>query len=158
MPAHPTFPQYLVGQASLERPAFFWAYAGMWVHLLVGALLLLIFGQVPLINALASLVISSFSVGILLYGVLTRAYSLLVNLVSYVLSTLRALVPEEVSFIYLVVAIIIVLVSAYFLLTHEYQRYTTEIYHMSGVRIPLWITVFMGLTLVFLCLYGLYLL
>ena len=159
MARHRSFSQYLIGQTSLERPCFFYAYAGMWLHLLIGTALLFFFSQWPLITTLPSLVIGSFSLGILIYSLLSREYSLLVNLASYALSMIRVLSPNTLSFIFLLIAIIISLVSGYFLLSSEYQRYNMET-SSNGVAIgiPIWITVLTGVCVILICIYGLSLL
>ena len=155
-----TFSQYLIGQASLERPCFFYAYSGMWLLLFIGAILLLLFGSIPLLETLPSLVIGSFSLGILIYSLLAREYALLVNFASYTLSMIRAVSPETLGFVFLLIAIITALVSAYFLLSGEYQRYNREEFDESYAKggIPLWITVIMGITVILICIYGLSLL
>ena len=159
MPRRITFSQYLIGQISLERPCFFYAYAGMWLHLLAGAILLLVLSQLPLRHTIPSLIISSFSLGILLYGLLAREYALLVNLVSYTIGIVRTLSPQSLSFVFLLVAIIVALVSAYFLLSSEYRRYNRELSDNEAEgAIPLWISVLMGTTVLLLCIYGLSLL
>ena len=159
MARHRTFSQYLIGQASLERPCFFYAYSSMWLHLFIGATLLFAFSQWPLIRTLPSLVIGSFSLGILIYSLLSREYALLVNLAAYALSMIRALSPDTLGFIFLLIAIIIALVSGYFLLSSEYRHYNREIFNNADEGgIPLWITVLTGVCTILICIYGLSLL
>ena len=154
-----TFSQHLVGQATLERPSFFYAYSGMWLHLLVGSALIGIFGQFSLLTTLPSLVIGSLSLGILIYSLLTREYGLLVNLVSYALSMVKALSPNTIGFLFLLIAVIVSLSSGYFLLSSEYKRYSREISGDSGQHgIPLWITILTGVFVILICIYGLSLL
>ena len=158
MPPHRTFSQHLTGQDSLERPCFLYAYSGFWLHLLVGVLLLLLFGPLPLRDTIAPLVIGSFSLGVLIYSLLSREYSLLVNLASYAFSMIRVVSPNTLSFGFLLIAVIIALVSGYFLLSSEYRRYAGEVYDSPGERVPLWITILTGIVVLLLCLYGLSLL
>ena len=158
MARHRTFSQYLTGQASLERPCFFYAYSGFWLHLLAGVVLLLLFGPLPAGDALAPLIIGSFSLGVVVYGLLSGEYALLVNLVSYAFSMIRVVSPNTLSFGFLLIAVIIALVSGYFLLSSEYRRYAGEVYDSPGERVPLWITILTGIVVLLLCLYGLSLL
>ncbi|MFP6588977.1 MAG: hypothetical protein VCE12_00490 [Candidatus Latescibacterota bacterium] len=95
MPKRQSFSQFLIGTASLERPSFFDAYAGMWLHFIVSVPLLVFFAHVPIVEALSSMAIGSLSLGILVYSVLSREFGLLVNIVSYVLSLGRALEPVD---------------------------------------------------------------
>ncbi len=155
MTKRPTFSQYLVGQASLERPAFFYAYAGMWVHLLIGSLVLIAFFQLPILSGLATLTISSFSLGIVIYGLVSREFGLLVNVISYALTLSRTFAPEQMGIVFLIVAIISSIVSAYMLISREYNRYSVEHYGNKAAPIPIWISVTMGIVVVLLCIYGL---
>ncbi|MBQ37381.1 MAG: hypothetical protein QGI32_10590 [Candidatus Latescibacteria bacterium] len=158
MPRRQSFSQFLIGTAALERPSFFYAYAGMWLHLIVSVPLLVFFAQVPLLEALSSMAIGSLSLGILVYSIVSREYGLLVNIVSYVLSLGRALEPVDLGYTFLVIAIIISMASGYLLLSSEYRRYTREVYDGDETGMPLWITVCIGTMLVMLFIYGLRLL
>ncbi len=150
-----SFSQYLVGHASLERPPFFYAYASMWLHLLVSCSTLLIFFDADLITLLSSMVVGSFSFGIVIYGLLTREYGLLINIFSYVSSIWQAFSSDSISTVFLIVAIMATLVSAYFLLSGEYRRYNREVHSDGSTLIPLWITVIMGTVVVLLFVFGL---
>ena len=158
MPRRQTFSHFLIGTASLERPSFFYAYAGMWLHLIVSVPLLFFLARVPLLEAASSMAIGSLSLGILVYSVLAREYGLLVNIISYVLSIGRAIDPVDLGYTFLVIAIIISMASGYMLLSSEYRRYTREVYQGDESGVPLWITVCIGTTLVLLFIYGLRLL
>ncbi len=155
MPSRLSFSQYLVGHASLERPPFFYAYSGMWLHLLVSCAALLTFTDTDLVTSLSSMMVGSFSLGIVIYGVLTRAYGLLVNALSYTSSIWQVFSSGTTSSAFLVVAIIATLVSAYFLLAREYQHYNREIHNDMGTLVPLWMTVVMGTVVVLLFIFGL---
>lgn len=148
-----SFSQFLVGSASLERPSFFYAYAGMWLHLIVSLPILVFLVDVPLLDALSSMAISSLSLGIIVYSLLSREYGLLVNVLSYALSLGRAVNPADLGYTFLVIAIIISLASGYMLLSSEYRRYTREI-HDGESGVPLWLTVCFGTTLLLLFIYG----
>jgi hypothetical protein len=155
MPSHLSFSQYLVGHASLERPPFFYAYASMWLHLLVSCAALLTFTDADFVTLLSSMVVGSFSLGIVIYGALTRAYGLLVNALSYASSIWQVFSSGTTSTAFLVVAIIATLVSAYFLLAREYQHYNREVHNDSGTLVPMWMTVVMGTVVVLLFIFGL---
>ncbi|MBN97902.1 MAG: hypothetical protein CME16_01455 [Gemmatimonadetes bacterium] len=161
MPPIRTFSQYLIGQASFERPSFFYAYAGMWLHLLIGTILFLLFSTTSWLEGFAPLVISSFSFGIFIYGLLVREYILFINLGSYLCSLIRTLAPETIGFAFLLIAIITALVSAFFLLSSEYRRYNSEEYSEGSYKsaaVPIWIAVFMGIIVLLIFFYGLNLL
>jgi formate hydrogenlyase subunit 3/multisubunit Na+/H+ antiporter MnhD subunit len=127
----------------------------MWLHLISGTAFLLIFTQVPLLATFISMVVGSFCLGIVIYGFLAREYGLLINVGSYLSSVGRLFSSGDLSTVFLVVAIIIALVSAYFLLSGEYRRYNRDVYGDQGAGIPLWITVIMGTVVILLCIFGL---
>ena len=153
-----SFSQFLIGTASLKRPSFFYAYSGMWLHLILGVPMLVFFLDVPLLDALSSIPTSSLSVGIIVYSFMTREYGLLVNLVSYGISLARAFEPAFLGFPFLISAIIIALASGFLLLSSEYRRYTREIYGGEESGVPLWITVTISTTLILLFILGIRLL
>ncbi|MFH1571009.1 MAG: hypothetical protein ABIL09_23655 [Gemmatimonadota bacterium] len=153
-----SFSQFLVGSASLERPSFFYAYSGMWLHLIVGVPLLIFMVGVPVFDAVAAMAIGSLSLGIIVYSLLSREYGLLINLLSYALSLGRALTPETFTYTFLLVAVIISMASGYILISSEYRRYTREVYGGEETGVPLWITVLIGTTLLLLFIYGIRLL
>ena len=133
---HQSFSQFLVGTTSLERPSFFYAYAGMWLHLIISVPVLVLFAGIPLLEAASSMALGSLSLGIIIYSLLSREYGLLVNIVSYVLSLARAIDPATLGYTFLVIAIIISLASGYLLISSEYRRYTREIYDGDGSGVP----------------------
>jgi len=153
-----SFSQFLIGSASLERPSFFYAYAGMWLHILIGVPVLILWLGVPVLDAMTSTAISSLSLGIIVYSLLSREYGLLVNVFAYVLSLGRAITPDLLGGTLLLVAIVIALISGYLLMSREYRRYTREVYDGDESGVPLWITVTIGTTLLLLFIYGLQLL
>ncbi len=158
MPPRLKFSQFLIGQTSLERPAFFYAYAGMWLHLFVGTHLILIFTDLPVFDAITSLTIGSFSMGILIYGLLAHEYTLFINLFSYALSMIRSLSPDTLGTLYLIIAILISLVSGYFLMASEYKRYNKEVYDDDRNGVPSVVTILMATTVLLICIFGLNLL
>ncbi len=158
MPRKQSFSQFLIGTASLERPSFFYAYSGMWLHLLISVPVLVFVIQIPFLDALSSMAVSSLSLGIVVYSVLSREYGLLVNILPYGISLGRALDPAYLGFPFLVIAIIIALASGFLLLSSEYRRYTREVYDGDESGVPLWITVAIGTTLILLFIFGIRLL
>lgn len=130
----------------------------MWLHFVVGTHLILIFADLPAFDSLTSLAISSFSLGILIYGLLAREYLLFINLASYALSMIRTLSPDTLTVVYLFVAILTSLVSGYFLLSREYKRYAKEVYDDCSGKVPSWITILMASTVLLICIFGLNLL
>ena len=155
MPRRLSFSQYLVGHASLERPPFFYAYAGMWLHLFIAIGVLAFITSAPLLKIFSSVTISSFCLGIVIYGLLSREYGLLINIGSYALSLARLFSTEILSLIFLIIAIIATLVSSHILLANEYRRYYREIHGDTQAMIPQWLTFTMGIVLTLLCIFGL---
>ena len=155
MPKQIAFAQYLLGHASLERPPFFYAYAGMWLHMIVGTGLLAFTTFLTFSSIFSSIAIGSFCFSIVIYGLLTRKYGLLINIGSYVSSIGRIFSTDILSTILLVAAIIAALVSGYMLLAGEYRRYKREIHGESTYCVPQWITIAMDTVVVLLCIFGL---
>ena len=155
MAARPTFSQHLMGLAAPRRPAFFFAYAGMWIHQFIGAGLLIFFVHVPLLEGFAALTIASFSIALLVYAVLSRQYSLLVSAVSYGLSMTGALSPGSLHFVFPFLAVIIALVSGYAMMSREYCRYAEEVGGAGQEGMPVWTGVLVAVVIISLCLLGL---
>ena len=149
----PSFAQFLTGSGSRGRPVFLFAYCGMLLHLVAGIPLLVLKLDVPLADAVGSMAISSISAGIILYGILSREYGLLVTLVSYGLGMARAFAPETRGLDFLLAAVVIALGSGHRVLSSEYRRYMRET-SGSNAGMPLWITALAGTALVLLFLYG----
>ena len=150
-----TFAQYLIGQASLERPPFFYAYATMWLHLLVGTGIFALATSIQPLTLCSSMAVGSFCLSIVVYGLLTREYGLLINLGSYLSSLGRMFSTDIFSIVLLVIAIIAALVSSYTLLAKEYRRYRREIHGDRADGLPHWIAAMMGTVVVLLCVFGL---
>ena len=155
MPRRLTFAQYLIGHASLTRPPFFYAYVTLWLHLLLGTGILAFAPSIPLLTLFASMAVSSFCLSIVVYGLLTREYGLLINIGSYLTSLGRMFSTEILSIVLLVVAIIAALVSGYIVLADEYRRYQRDIHRDGAINMPQWIAVMVGTGVVLLCIFGL---
>ncbi len=153
----PSFAQFLTGSRSPGRPVFLFAYCGMWLHLVVGIPLLVLKLEVPLPDAVGSMAISSLSAGIILYGILSREYGLLVTLVPYGLGMARAFAPETRGVDFLMAAMIILLGSGHRVFSSEYRHYRREVFD-GDAGMPLWITALTGAILMLLFLYGIQLL
>ena len=159
MPPRVLFSQYLVGHASLEKPPFFYAYAGMWLHLIGAGFLLLLLTDLPFFRLFSSLVVGSFCLGIVIYGFVAREWALFLNMCSYASSMGRLFYPEEQSSLLLIIAILLAVASAYFLLSREYKRYSRDVFgDQTGGHVPAWISIIMGLVVLLICIYGLNLL
>ena len=158
MPRRQSFSQFLIGSADLERPSCFYAYSGMWLHLLISVPILVFFASVPILDALSSMAISSLSLGIVVYSLLAREYGLLINLVSYGMSMVRAIDASLLGYTFLITAIIVATASGFMLLSSEYRRYTKEVFEGDETGVPPWITVVIGSILMLLFIYGVYLL
>jgi hypothetical protein len=154
MPARPIgFAQYLLGSISLERPPFFYAYAGMWLHLFL-CLALVPLLALPFLDSLSPLVIASLSLGIVVYSVLAREYGLLINIFSYGLSLVQLTPFKDHHAPLMAVAILVALASCYLILSQQYRRYVREVFGDEH-GIPMWITGITLLVVIMLFLYGL---
>jgi len=89
---------------------------------------------------------------------LAREYVLFINIASYALSMVSALSPGTLSTLYLLVAILMSLVSGYFLMASEYKRYNKEVYDDDRNGVPSWVTILMATTVLLICVFGLNLL
>ena len=154
MPRSTTFAHYLMGHAPFERPPFFYAYAGMWLHLLVGTGLLALSGASDWLSIFAALVIGSLCVGLVLYGRLTKRYGLLINIGAYAASIARAFSTDATVITCFIAGLIATLVSGYSLLAAEYGRYQREVKGQPA-PLPRSASLLLGAAIVLLCAYGL---
>ena len=152
MPKPPTFAHYLMRDASFERPPFFYAYVGMWLHLLIGTGLLALSAASDWLSIFAALVVSSFCVGLVLYGLLTKRYGLLINIGSYAASIARAFSTDAVVLTCFIAALIAALVSGYSILAAEYSRYQREV--ESPAPLPTSAALVLGAVIILLCILG----
>ena len=132
MPRSTTFAHYLMGHAPFKRAPFFYAYVGMWLHLLVGTGLLALSGASDWLSICAALVVGSLCVGLVLYGRLTKRYGLLINIGAYAASIARAFSTDAVVFTCFIAGLIAALVSGYSILVAEYGRYQREVYRQPA--------------------------
>ncbi len=154
MPRSIIFAHYLMGHAPFERASFFYAYVGMWLHLLVGTGLLALSEASDWLSILAALVVSSFGLGLVLYGRLTRRYGLLINIGTYAASIARAFSTDPVVIACFIAGLIAALVSSYSILAAEYDRYQREV-NRQPVPLPTSVPLLLGMAIVLLCAYGL---
>ncbi|MBM3276718.1 MAG: hypothetical protein FJY95_01370 [Candidatus Handelsmanbacteria bacterium] len=153
VPARTGFAPYLFGAISLERPPFFYAYGGMWLHLLLGLVLVPMLA-LPFLDSLSAVVIASLSLGIIVYSVLAREYGLLINVLSYGLSLVQFTPLRGQHAPLMTAAILIAVASCYLILSQQYRRYIKEVF--GGEHgIPMWIAGLALLVLITLFLYGL---
>ena len=149
MPPRPTFARHLIGQAPQSRPPFYYAYAGLWLHLLasIGYLGLArpddLWRQTPL------LMLAALSIGLVLYAALARRYLGLLHLPVYILA-LGSLWGDLAPALTLIPAVL-ALPSIYLVLIDEYRNYTG-----TAATNP-WTVFCLGLGSLLLCLYGLWL-
>ena len=153
MPRSIIFAHYLMGHAPFRRAPFFYAYVGMWLHLLIGTGLLALSGARAWLPIFAALVVGSFCVGLVLYGLLTKRYSLLINIGSYTASIARAFSTDTVVITCFIAGLIAALVSSYSILAAEYDRYQCEV-HRQPLPLPASVPLLLGVTIVLLCLLG----
>ena len=90
MPHSPAFAEHLLGNVS-HRPAFFYAYLGMWLHTITSTLFFLPYIPLPFVDSCAVLFLASMCFGLVLYALITHQHDLLVNLAAYILSLYFAL-------------------------------------------------------------------
>ena len=154
MPRSITFAHYLMGHAPFRRAPFFYAYVGMWLHLLIGTGLLALSDARAYLSIFAALVVGSLCVGLVLYGLLTKRYGLLLNIGAYAVSIARAFSTDPVVLTCFIAGLIAALVSGYSILAAEYDRYQRE-GHRQPVPLPTSVALLLGAVIVLLCVYGL---
>lgn len=154
MPKYTAFAHYLMGHAPFERPPFFYAYVGMWLHLLMGAGLLALSAASDWPSIFAALVVGSFCAGLVLYGLLTERYGLLINIGAYTASMARAFSTDPAVITCFIAGLIAALVSGYSLLAAEYGRYQRAVNGQPG-PLPASAAFLTGAAIVLLCAYGL---
>ena len=153
MPRSIIFAHYLMGHAPFRRAPFFYAYAGMWLHLLIGTGLLALSGAHDWLSISAALVVGSFCVGLVLYGLQTKRYVLLINIGAYVASIARAFSADTEVITCFIAGLIAALVSSYSILAAEYGHYQREV-HRQPVPLPASVPLLLGAVIVLLCVLG----
>ena len=153
MPRATTFAHYLMGHAPFKRASFFYAYVGMWLHLLIGTVISVIFAASNGLAIFAALAVGSLCVGLVLYGLLTKRYVLLINIGAYVASIARAFSADAAVLTCFIAGLIAILVSSYSLLTAEYGLYKREVYGWAE-PLPVSATILLGAAIVLLCILG----
>ena len=132
MPKSTAFAHYLMGHAPFRRAPFFYAYVGMWLHLLIGTGFLALSDARDWLSIFAALAVGSLCVGLVLYGLMTKRYSLLINIGAYVASIARAFSTDAVVLTCFIAGLIAALVSGYSILSAEYRHYQREINHLPA--------------------------
>ena len=153
MPKFTAFAHYLMGHAPFKRAPFFYAYVGLWLHLLIGTGLLALSGAHDWLSIFAALVVSSFCVGLVLYGLLTKRYGLLINIGAYAASIARAFSTDPAVLTCFIAGLIAALVSSYSILAAEYSHYQRE-GQRQPVPLPTSVALLLGATIVLLCILG----
>lgn len=154
MPRSTTFAHYLMGHAPFKRAPFFYAYVGMWLHLLVSTGILALSAASDWLSIFAALVVGSVCIGLVLYGLLTKRYGLLINIGAYVAIIARAFSADATVITCFIAGLIAALVSGYSLLAAEYGHYKREVYGWAE-PLPRSAAILLGAAIVILCVYGL---
>ena len=154
MPRFTTFAHYLMGHAPFKRPPFFYAYVAMWLHLFIGTGLLTLSAARDWLSIFAALVVGSFCIGLVLYGLLTERYGLLINIGAYTASIARAFSADATVITCFIAGLIAAFVSGYSLLAAEYSRYQREVNGWPA-PLPTSAAFLLGAAIVLLCAYGL---
>ena len=156
MPKSTAFAHYLMGHAPFRHAPFFYAYVGMWLHLLIGTGFLALSDARDWLSIFAALVVGSLCMGLVLYGLLTKRYGLLINIGAYVASIARAFSTDAVVLTCFIAGLIAALVSGYSILAAEYGHYQREVNRLPA-PLPKSAALLLGAAIVLLCVYGLYL-
>lgn len=154
MPKSTAFAHYLMGHAPFKHAPFFYTYVGMWLHLLIGTGFLALSDARDWLSIFAALVVGSLCVGLVLYGLLTKRYGLLINIGAYAASIARAFSTDAVVLTCFIAGLIAALVSGYSILAAEYRHYQREVNHLPA-PLPKSAALLLGAAIVFLCAYGL---
>ena len=155
MPKSTAFAHYLMGHAPFRRAPFFYVYVGMWLHLLIGTGFLALSDARDWLSIFAALVVGSFCMGLVLYGLLTKRYGLLINIGAYAASIARAFSTDPVVLTCFSAGFIAALVSSYSILAAEYRHYQREVNRLPA-PLPTSAALLLGAAIVLLCIYGLY--
>ena len=153
MPKSTAFAHYLMGHAPFKRAPFFYAYVGMWLHLLIGTGFLALSDAHDWLSIFAALAVGSLCMGLVLYGLMTKRYSLLLNIGSYAASIARAFSTDPVVLTCFIAGLIAALVSSYSILAAEYGHYQREA-HRQPVPLPTSVALLLGAAIVLLCFLG----
>ncbi len=156
MPKSTAFAHYLMGHAPFRRAPFFYTYVGMWLHLIIGTGFLALSDARDWLSIFAALTVGSLCVGLVLYSLQTKRYSLLINIGAYVASIARAFSTDAVVLTCFIAGLIAALVSGYSILAAEYRHYQLEGNHLPA-PLPKSAALLLGAAIVLLCVYGLYL-
>ncbi len=153
MPRSITFAHYLMGHAPFRRASFFYAYVGMWLHLLIGTGLLALSGAHDWLSIFAALVVISFCAGLVLYGLLTDTRRLLINIGSYAAGIAHVFSTDPVVLTCFIAGLIAALASGYSILAAEYDHYQRA-GQRQPVPLPTSVAFLLGAAIVLLCLLG----
>ena len=153
MPKSTAFAHYLMGHAPFKRAPFFYAYVGMWLHLLISTGILALSAARDWLSIFAALVVGSLCVGIVLYGLLTETRRLLINIGAYAASIARAFSTDPVILTCFIAGLIAALVSSYSILAAEYRHYQREINRLPA-PLPTSAALLLGAAIVLLCILG----
>lgn len=134
-----SFSQYLVGHAAPVRPPFFYAYIGMWLHLLLAGGVGLLLVASDALSLLSSLVMASLALGLIIYALLARQYALCINTFSYAAYMASAFSSSAYG-VLLAVALSASLVSTHVLFAREYRLYHREALAEDIPPVPTWAT------------------
>ena len=155
MPKSTAFAHYLMGHAPFKRMPFFYAYVGMWLHLLISTGILALSAARDWLSIFAALVVGSLCAGLVLYGLLTETHRLLINIGAYAASIARVFSTDPVVLTCFIAGLIAALVSSYSILAAEYRNYQREINRLPA-PLPMSAALLLGAAIVLLCVYGLY--
>ncbi|MCY4605374.1 MAG: hypothetical protein OXE49_14190 [Gemmatimonadetes bacterium] len=153
MPKSTAFAHYLMGHAPFRRAPFFYAYVGMWLHLLIGTGFLALSDARDWPSIFAALVIGSLCMGLVLYSRLTKRYGLLINIGAYAASIARAFSTDAVVLTCFSAGLIAALVSGYSILAAEYRHYQREGNHPPA-PLPKSAALLLGAAIVLLFILG----
>ena len=153
MPKSTAFAHYLMGHAPFKRAPFFYAYVGMWLHLLISTGILALSAARDWLSIFAALVVGSLCVGIVLYGLLTETRRLLINIGAYAASIARAFSTDPVVLTCFIAGLIAALVSSYSILAAEYHHYQREANRLPA-PLPTSAALLLGVAIVLLCILG----
>lgn len=143
-----------MGHVPFKRAPFFYAYAGMWLHLLISTGLLALSAAHDWLSICAALIVGSFCVGLVLYGLLTDRHRLLINIGAYAASIARAFSTDAVVLPCFIAGLIAALVSGYSILAAEYSHYQRAV-NRQPAPLPRSAAFLLGAAIVLLGVYGL---
>ncbi|MAN25497.1 MAG: hypothetical protein CME10_14630 [Gemmatimonadetes bacterium] len=128
-----SFSRHLIGSNRLPRPAFFLAYVVFWGHMLIGLTVGFFFDQIEGRYFVSLITVGSCSLGLIVYGSITRQTKYLLNIFGYSLITIEIWKGPNLGHPFSIAALIITATSLYLVIYEQMSTYRTD--RISGSKV-----------------------